>query len=483
MTLPLGFRGRLRPDVVRLDDGDALLGGSPLRMLRLSCRARAALQGDVVTVTDAISAAVLDALLEADLAEPEPEPADATVLDDLTVVVPVRDRPEQLERTLAALRSDGAPGRPQIVVVDDASAAPEQNAMIAARHGARFLPLATNVGPAGARNEGTRAASTRLVAFVDSDVQVGSAALLELTAQLADPRVAMVAPRVVGRPATSSPGPLARFEAGRSALDLGPRSGLVQPGTLIPYVPSACLVARREVVLDAFDVTRRVGEDVDLVWRLADAGHRIRYQAEVVAEHEARGSLVAWACRVAVYGTSAAPLARAHGAKVAPARLHPSIAVTALGLLSRRRWGLAVGIATGATAIHRVRRQLPPGESRLATRLTLQGIGWGVRQETTLMLRHWWPVTAVLAMRCPGARRVVGSAILVQAALDWREEPEHSLRPLSLVGRRVEDLAYGAGVWWGCWRARSLAALVPSLSRDRVDGRRPARLRSRSSRP
>jgi hypothetical protein len=29
----------------------------------------------------------------------------------------------------------------------------------------------------------------------------------------------------------------------------------------------------------------------------------------------------------------------------------------------------------------------------------------------------------------------------------------------------VDDLAYGAGLWRGCWRARSLRALLPAISR------------------
>jgi hypothetical protein len=29
----------------------------------------------------------------------------------------------------------------------------------------------------------------------------------------------------------------------------------------------------------------------------------------------------------------------------------------------------------------------------------------------------------------------------------------------------VDDLAYGAGLWRGCWRARSLRALLPTISR------------------
>ena len=43
----------------------------------------------------------------------------------------------------------------------------------------------------------------------------------------------------------------------------------------VPYVPSAALIVRTE--LARFDEALRYGEDVDLVWRLHDAGHRVIY--------------------------------------------------------------------------------------------------------------------------------------------------------------------------------------------------------------
>ena len=50
-----------------------------------------------------------------------------------------------------------------------ASLEPHAVAQVAARHGAEVVPLAVNVGPAGARNAGLAAVRTPYVAFVDSD--------------------------------------------------------------------------------------------------------------------------------------------------------------------------------------------------------------------------------------------------------------------------------------------------------------------------
>ena len=38
-------------------------------------------------------------------------------------------------------------------------------------------------------------------------------------------------------------------------------------------------------------------------------------------------------------------------------------------------------------------------------------------------------------------------------------------RPMALLGRRLDDLAYGAGLWLGAARSRSLQCLTPRLVR------------------
>ncbi|HXR54921.1 MAG TPA: hypothetical protein VN793_07720, partial [Acidimicrobiales bacterium] len=82
--------------------------------------------------------------------------------------------------------------------------------------------------------------------------------------------MALVAPRVV---TPTGPSWLARYEAARSPLDLGPIEGKVAPGGRVSYVPSAAIVLRRAAAAQmCFDERLEAGEDVDLVWRLVEAG-------------------------------------------------------------------------------------------------------------------------------------------------------------------------------------------------------------------
>jgi len=192
--LPDGFAVRLDPRTHRLDDGGTLLGGSPLRLLRLSPRAQALLETDRLVVRDATSAALAARLLDTGTAHPDLEPAPAP---DLTVVVPVRDRPAGLGRLLAALRADPVTRDVPIVVVDDGSADAAAVRALAARADAAVLRHETCRGPAAARNAGLRTATTDAVAFLDSDVVPLPGWLDALAPHLADPRLALVAPRIV----------------------------------------------------------------------------------------------------------------------------------------------------------------------------------------------------------------------------------------------------------------------------------------------
>ncbi|MCW2779488.1 MAG: mftF, partial [Frankiales bacterium] len=73
----------------------------------------------------------------------------------------------------------------------------------------------------------------------------------------------------------------------------------------------------------------------------------------------------------------------------------------------------------------------------------------------------------LLAALLPRAtRRTALAALLVPPLLEHRRR-RPAIDPLRWTGLRlVDDLAYAAGVWRGCWAARSTLALRPRLSRS-----------------
>ncbi|MCW2697280.1 MAG: putative glycosyl transferase, partial [Modestobacter sp.] len=356
--LPDGFAVRLDPRTRRRDGGATLLGGSPLRLLRLAPAAHALLTGDRLVVGDARTAGLAGRLLDAGLAHPDAPPSGAV---EVSVVVPVRDRTAGLARLLAALRADpGTAGCP-VVVVDDGSAEPSAVAAVATEFGAGLVRHDTAGGPAAARNAGLRAVRTPVVAFLDSDCVPSAGWLPQLAGHLADPRLALVAPRITGVP-VDRPGWVSRYEAVASALDMGPFPASVAPRRAVSYVPSAALVARRSALGDGFDESMQVAEDVDLVWRLVAAGWRVRYEPAAEVAHEHRGEPGEWLARRAFYGTGAVLLAQRHGPAVAPIVVSPWSAVAwALALTGRpAAVGAAVGVLGVATA-RLARRLARPG--------------------------------------------------------------------------------------------------------------------------
>lgn len=467
MTIPYGFTVALDRHTRVVDGGRALLGGFPTRLLRLTPRASGLLTGREVHVSDRAGALLAERLLDAGLAHPVVATLPELPAARHTFVVPVRDRAAQLDRLLTSI----GPGR-TVIVVDDASEHPEPVADVAAKHGARLCVLPVNAGPAGARNAGLRLVTTPYVVLVDSDVVLPPGTVPTLLRHFADPKVAMAVPRITGLATAASTGWLGRYENARSSLDLGAHPAAVRPGSPVSWAPTACAVARTDALRDGFDARMRVGEDVDLCWRLIENGWRVRYEPSVEAAHEHRVRVGDWFRRKAVYGTGAHPLAERHPEFIAPAVLAPWNAALAVALLAQRRWSLPVAGAVCAVTAARIAHKLSGTREphRLALRLTGAGGVAALAQASALLTRHWWPLTVVGCLASRRVRRAAAVAALADIALEYRRD-RAGLDPVRYgVARRLDDLAYGAGVWFSALRGRSTAALRPRFVRS--EGRR-----------
>jgi mycofactocin glycosyltransferase len=466
VNLPDGFAVRLSERTKVCDGGRSLVGGSRGSVLYLSEQAADLVRRGPVLVAEPGAAATLArSLLDRGFADPwwhDPPGADASVTD-VTVVVPVRDRAADLARLLDAL-----PPVP-VVVVDDGSRDPSSVAAVASGHGARLVVHPTNLGPAAARNTGLRHVVTPLVAFCDSDVVPDAGWLATLRRHLDDPALAMVAPRVLGPERRPDDGWIDRYEQARSSLDLGPDPAAVRQQGMVAYLPSACLVARVDALGDGFDETLRCGEDVDLVWRLLARGAAVRYEPAATVRHRHRAELGEWLGRKAFYGTSAAPLAARHGRAVAPMVVSPWSGALAVAVLAQRWWSVPVALAAAGAATAGTARRLDRSQRpvRAAAVLTLEGSVAVLWQTAAALTRHYWPLAAIVATRSRRGRRALLVAAVGEGLAD-RRRVGSDLDPVRYVlARRLDDLAYGSGVWLGALRSRSLRALAPDVRRAR----------------
>ena len=466
--LPAGFGVVMGPGTKQLSE-NTLFGGAPARVLRLSRAGRAALaelRGG--PVRSAAAGRLARKLTDAGVAQPRPP--ELAGRPDVTVLIPARDRPVLLDRCLAAL-GRGYP----VVVVDDGSRDPAAVAAVAAAHGAELVRRPVNGGAGPARNTGLLNVTTDLVAFLDSDTAPGPGWIERLAAHLADPAVAAVAPRIV--PVPARPSWAGRYTAAACPLDLGDAEARVVPGTRVAYVPTAALLARRAALVQSagpdgvFDPSLRRGEDVDLVWRLHEAGWRVRYDPAAQVFHHEPDGWPALLARRFRYGTSAAPLAQRHPGQVPPLVLHPWPALTAAGLLAGSPAVAGLSFTASVLAMRAtLHRAGLPAHGVLpamlpATRQTWLGVG-------RYACQYGAPVLAA-ALVAPGgtgrarrwARRAAAGSLLLGPPLTAWIARRQALDPVRYVlGHLADDVAYGTGVWAGALRARSTAPVRPVIA-------------------
>jgi len=231
---------------------------------------------------------------------------------------------------------------------------------------------------------------------------------------------------------------------------------------MVPFVPSACLLIRRNCFGDGFDETLRYGEDVDLVWRLHDRGWLVRYVADVAVTHRARDSWRGWWGQRIRYGQSSSELAQHHGTRLAPFRADTWTLFTWLSVLVGKPM---VGLRIIDAARDQLRERLLPTTDN-ADKVTTELVGRGMVRAGPLMARaavRTFGVVIVLCALHPKLRRRALTLFIVGTAYRWRST---RVRDADIPLGVADDVAYGVGVMSGAVRSRSLGALKPHITKS-----------------
>ena len=194
-------------------------------------------------------------------------------------MVPVRDGAPFLTRSLPALAA-ALPREAELIVCDDGSG--DGSGLVAASFGARVLRVGERpAGPAAARNRGALAAQGEILVFLDADVRVRADTLDQLTGAFADPYVAAAFGSYDDAPPGSSW--VSRYK--NLAHHFVHQRSREEASTFW----AGCGAVRRGVFLavGGFDERYRRPsiEDVELGYRLREAGHRIRLVRSAQVSH------------------------------------------------------------------------------------------------------------------------------------------------------------------------------------------------------
>ena len=207
----------------------------------------------------------------------------------------------------------------------------------------------------------------------------------------------------------------------------------------------------------------RVGEDVDLVWRLVAAGWRVRYAPRV--DRPPPGARTGG-------GTLRPPLPLRHvGRPPGPTGTRVALPRSSCGPVRwPARWPCwpagpswpPAAVATTAVPLARKVRPLGIPTGR-AWRWAAGATGWtvvGLGRAATMLS---WPGLVALAATGRRGRRAAAALVLVPPVVDWvRRRPDLDL-PRWVAASVVDDVAYGAGVWTGCLREHTFGPLLPTV--------------------
>jgi len=211
---------------------------------------------------------------------------------EVSVVVPTYGQAAGLRRLLESIEAlEDAPPFEVVVVndgsPDDTDSVVREWASTPRSFPTRYLSLARNSGPAAARNQGTREARGRIVAYTDSDCRVDPAWLGRLVSRL-DPGAGVVG--VGGRVRAENPETFfSKYYTVNPALE---------PAESLLYLVTANCCFLRECVLEAGgfdeDLVKPGGEDIAISVKMFQKGWRFAFEPEAIVFHDYREGLRAF---------------------------------------------------------------------------------------------------------------------------------------------------------------------------------------------
>lgn len=220
---------------------------------------------------------------------------------DITVCICTHDRPRYVRDCLDGLRRQTAPAESFAVLVVDSGSSPgvrdELAELVTAHPGARLIRL-EHPGVSLARNAGAWAARTPYIAYLDDDAIPAPDWIACIRQALRGSRPpALIGGRIL--PLWEAPLPAWWPHSLRGVLSIIEAEGQGEyrtralPRGLEPYAANMIVHVLSLLAVGGFgtDLGRHGGallsdEEVQVAWKLQDAGHAVRYDSRITVHHQ-----------------------------------------------------------------------------------------------------------------------------------------------------------------------------------------------------
>lgn len=380
-------------------------------------------------------------------------------LPPVTVIIPTYNRGPQLEKCLASLLELDYPrNKLEIIVVDDASEVPVEVCKPVS-----VIRMAANAGPGAARNTAVRIAKGEILAFMDDDCLADRLWLKDLVVCFQDCDVAAVGGQVA---AASVTGVVERYEISQSPLNMGKQQRLLQMEGAHTYLATCNLLVRKQAYLSVggFTPHLRVGEDVDLCWRLMGKAGLIYYLPRGIVYHYHRAKLSSFMGRRFCYAQSEASLANRFPGKRRQLHYFPGH-VLLFGFvlpawLLAGPWPALAGVLLLAAGqllwqCRRKERETRNGQCNVGWRTLVSAVLKSQCTAVYLFCRQFSryysiPCGVLMAFLSPELLALELVMLFLPAFVQFRlKRPPLDIARFCLLFM-VEDIAYQAGVYRGC---------------------------------
>jgi mycofactocin system glycosyltransferase len=351
----------------------------------------------------------------------------------------------------------------------------------------RLVVQSWNSGQSAARNAGVKASKGDIIAFIDSDCIADPDWLTELVAYFHDPRLALIGGYV---DSVFNKSHLDRYEEVRSPLNMGIRPILGKDKDSVFYVPTCNMLIRKDIYskVGGLDGRLRVGEDVDLCWKLMTKGYRLMYVPKGRIKHKHRNRFYQCFRRRFHYGTSEAVLydKYRHVKKKFPCHWEGIflLLLIAIGLMARSP--ILLLAALGFILVEPIQKKLQL-KRKFNLKISLSDIFPATLKHHMLLNYHFGyhinryyllPVIIVSVLLPRVALPLMTLVILPVVFEYFQKKPRLNFLMFALFFW-TEQLFYQAGAFWGCLKQGSYRLYRISFSLPPVFKKQPNPTRGR----